>query len=300
LRFTDFNNEQSVKEGVVKIVEIISAKPVSFNDSMQSLRAKSKLIGNENYNGTITKETKDKAVIEKGGYRVIVKKEIRDNSGNVIQLKNWVVTAYDNVRGINEKKASVNTLTTPIDNEGSRAVTPDANSKMNTSSVSTLDSKKTTETVNLNTTQSNEASISTDKGKKDNPDKQKKDRIKSKTSHQKRLDTLKEFSDSSIRGKILHGIASGKFKFVWKDDGVKRGLASEFGYEGKETERRKRINLLSNKGYTPDQLAHYLWQNENPWGLEDTDIKNEILDVLRSVGSKKQALEELEGSKGIS
>ncbi|MCL1937363.1 MAG: hypothetical protein FWF52_03080, partial [Candidatus Azobacteroides sp.] len=114
----------------------IEDKHINRQNDFANINEAADIIGDVVNNGTVTKDTNDKAIIEKDGYRVIVKKTIRDNAGNIIHLKNWIVTAYDRARGAKEKKASANTLTTPIGNKGSRAVTPDADTgKRNTSPV---------------------------------------------------------------------------------------------------------------------------------------------------------------------
>ena len=45
-------------------------------------------------NGLIVRENKDKINIEYNGYRVSIKKTIRDSKGNVVENNNWIV-AYD-------------------------------------------------------------------------------------------------------------------------------------------------------------------------------------------------------------
>ena len=79
--------------------------------------------------GKIVKNKWDKATIEKDGYRVVVRKNLRDDAGNITDSKKrWVVTAFDNNRSAKEKEASATTRATPGDNQGGRAVTPNASS----------------------------------------------------------------------------------------------------------------------------------------------------------------------------
>lgn len=81
-------------------------------------------------NGTINeKKSKwDKVVIEKDGMAVVIRKNVRDNKGVVLdENKNWIVTAFDGNYKQGEKKntSSDTTLATPSINEGGRAVTSD-------------------------------------------------------------------------------------------------------------------------------------------------------------------------------
>ena len=83
-------------------------------------------------NGAINeKKSKwDKVVIEKDGYSVVIRKNLRDDKGNVVDnSKNWVVTAFESEHKQGEKKVSSDaTLAAPSINEGSRAVAPDETS----------------------------------------------------------------------------------------------------------------------------------------------------------------------------
>lgn len=119
-------------------------------------------------------------------------------------------------------------------------------------------------------------------------------RPKKPTTFQRRLQAV-EPNVSTVRDRILYGIASGTYKFRWKDQGVSMGLARELGLTGSETERRSRISLLSNNGYTPSTLAHRIWE-ETGMQLNDNDIRSEVIEVLSSISSPKQALETLESS----
>ena len=53
-------------------------------------------------NGDIVKEKWDKVTLEKDGYKVVISRNVRDNKGNILGEKNWVVTAFDSVRGQKE------------------------------------------------------------------------------------------------------------------------------------------------------------------------------------------------------
>lgn len=102
----------------------------------------------------------------------------------------------------------------------------------------------------------------------------------------------------SLRDYILRLVATGNIKFKWGDTDSSKGLASHLGINDSPSERRKRISLLSNSGYTPEQLAHNIWEQQDvqnsdlPFkGYETDEILNEILDVMSSVYSPSQALE---------
>lgn len=102
----------------------------------------------------------------------------------------------------------------------------------------------------------------------------------------------------SLRDYILRLVATGNIKFKWGDMDSSKGLASHLGINDSPGERRKRISLLSNSGYTPEQLAHNIWEQQDvqnsdlPFkGYETDEILDEILDVMSSVYSPSQALE---------
>lgn len=106
----------------------------------------------------------------------------------------------------------------------------------------------------------------------------------------------------SLRDFILREIASGNAKFKWADsENGTKGLASHLGIKNSPKERRMRISLLSNSGYTPEEFAHYIWERQDaqnsdlPFrGYETDEILDEVIDVLQSVYSPKQALEQAE------
>ena len=54
-------------------------------------------------NGLIVRKNKDKINIEYNGYRVSIKKTIRDSKGNVVENKNWIVTVFDKSKPKHEK-----------------------------------------------------------------------------------------------------------------------------------------------------------------------------------------------------
>ena len=112
-------------------------------------------------------------------------------------------------------------------------------------------------------------------------------RRKKETSEQK----LKRLSDHihSVRDYILYGIACGKYKFKWA------AIAKEAGYS--TGERRKMLSILDNKGYSIKTLAKYIWEdaeNSIRRGKTDHDIRNEIIDVLQTVNSRSDALNQLD------
>lgn len=102
----------------------------------------------------------------------------------------------------------------------------------------------------------------------------------------------------SLRDYILRLVATGNIKFKWGDTDSSKGLASHLGINDSPGERRKRISLFSNSGYTPEQLAHNIWEQQDvqnsdlPFkGYETDEILDEILDVMSSIYSPSQALE---------
>lgn len=78
-------------------------------------------------NGTITRENKDKVVIDYNDYRVAIRKQTRDNNGNVVEQGNWIVTAFDKSRSKKDKTPSEKTLSTPPFNQETDGVTLPSN-----------------------------------------------------------------------------------------------------------------------------------------------------------------------------
>jgi hypothetical protein len=93
----------------------------------------------------------------------------------------------------------------------------------------------------------------------------------------------------TVRDKILYGIADGSYKFKWAS------VAKEAGY--KEGERKKMISILDNKGFTVEGLAHRVWEeNGGSYGRGPSDdaIRDKIIDVLQTVNSRTDALNQLD------
>lgn len=111
-------------------------------------------------------------------------------------------------------------------------------------------------------------------------------------SFKERLNSLSE--PVSLEDYILQGIASGEYKFKW---GGKNGLSDELGLKS-DRERRSRIGILKNDGYTPETLAERIFQEieygQLPFSVEELEIRNSIIDILNRVHSRKRALEESE------
>ena len=78
-------------------------------------------------NGLIIKNKWDKVTIEKDGFRAVIRKNVRDNNGYIVNYKkNWVVTSFDNNKPKSQKEASAITLATPDSTSEGRAVASDA------------------------------------------------------------------------------------------------------------------------------------------------------------------------------
>ena len=87
------------------------------------------VIDNVIKHGTIVRENADKVNIEYDGYRVSIRKTIRDKEGNIVSNKNWIVTAFDKSKPKHEKrrKSSSETLSTPSTNREADGVTLPSN-----------------------------------------------------------------------------------------------------------------------------------------------------------------------------
>ena len=80
-------------------------------------------------NGKIVRENADKVNIDYNGYRVSVRKNVRDGQGNIVENKNWVVTAFDRNTPKHEKRrtSSSETLSTTSANQEADGVTLPSN-----------------------------------------------------------------------------------------------------------------------------------------------------------------------------
>ncbi len=109
------------KEGLEHIIE----KHINTLHDFSSIEEAVNVIDDVIKNGIVSRENPDKANLDHNGYRVSVKKQIRDDKGNVTGKKNWVVTAFDKERGVKEKEraSSGGTLTTPPTNQSAGGVT---------------------------------------------------------------------------------------------------------------------------------------------------------------------------------
>ena len=122
------SNENS--EGLDHIIE----KHIKAHNDFDSVESAINAIDDVIKNGSLNerKSKWDKAVFEKGGYMVVVRRNLRDNQGNVIDKnKNWIVTAFDSSKKQGDKKGELPsdvTRATPNTNKGGRAVTPNGNS----------------------------------------------------------------------------------------------------------------------------------------------------------------------------
>ena len=120
-----------------------------------------------------------------------------------------------------------------------------------------------------------------------------------KSTRSAQLESLGDYV--SIDDVILRDIASGGVKFIWKDQGVRRGLATELGFADRPGEQQARLGILNSKeGVTPEEYAEHLYHtygrgNEGgtgvSWNLDDTEIKNRVLDILMTATSQKIATE---------
>jgi hypothetical protein len=95
----------------------------------------------------------------------------------------------------------------------------------------------------------------------------------------------------TVRDDILYGIATGAYKFKWAS------VAKETGYGNGE--RKKMLSILDNKGFTISKLAHKIWESDTGYGKsDDHEIRNEIIDVLHTVSSRTDALNQLDRGQG--
>ena len=120
--------DRTKNQGIDHIID----KHIEQHNDFASVDEAMSVIDDVINNGAINeKKSKwDKVVIEKDGYSVVIRKNLRDDKGNVVDdSKNWVITAFESEHKQGEKKVSSDaTLAAPSINEGSRAVAPDETS----------------------------------------------------------------------------------------------------------------------------------------------------------------------------
>lgn len=111
------------KGGLAHIISKHIVEQNDFNNIDEVINTMQQVINN----GTITRENKDKVVIDYNDYRVAIRKQTRDNNGNVVEQGNWIVTAFDKSRRKKDKTPSEKTLSTPPFNQETDGVTLPSN-----------------------------------------------------------------------------------------------------------------------------------------------------------------------------
>lgn len=111
------------KGGLAHIISKHIVEQNDFNNIDEVINTMQQVINN----GTITRENKDKVVIDYNDYRVAIRKQTRDNNGNVVEQGNWVVTAFDKSRSKKDKTPFEKTLSTPPFNQETDGVTLPSN-----------------------------------------------------------------------------------------------------------------------------------------------------------------------------
>lgn len=104
----------------------------------------------------------------------------------------------------------------------------------------------------------------------------------------------------SLKDYLLRTIGTGVYKFAWNDIDGTRGLKNEvFASRNTEAERKRRIYFLNNNGYTPETLAHEIWENagqgtdiNEDWARDTNDIRNEIIDIMLSYDTPTSMIDE--------
>lgn len=103
----------------------------------------------------------------------------------------------------------------------------------------------------------------------------------------------------NVRAQVLADIARGQ-RFVWNDspDGTKRGVATELGFMGNESERRARFGMLGSEATGAKHVSSYvhdLWEDSNGYALDmdDAALRDEVIDVLLATPSRASAMAQL-------
>lgn len=100
----------------------------------------------------------------------------------------------------------------------------------------------------------------------------------------------------SVRDEILRGMATGRFRFVWNDKDIRRGISKELGFSEVEKERRRRFWMFDNTGYSVDGLAHFLSESSDSpaYNRNPEDIRNEIIDIMNTYDTPTAMIEAAE------
>lgn len=103
----------------------------------------------------------------------------------------------------------------------------------------------------------------------------------------------------SVRDEVLRGIATGRFRFMWNDQDIRRGISKELGFVEVEEERRRRFWMFDNRGYSIDGLAHQLSEASDSPGyrMNPEEIRNEIIDVMNVYDTPTAMIEAAEGMR---
>ena len=129
------------KGGLAHIISKHIVKQNDFNNIDEVINTMQQVINN----GTITRENKDKVVIDYNDYRVAIRKQTRDNNGNVVEQGNWIVTAFDKSRSKKDKTPSEKTLSTPPFNQETDGVTLPSNGVPTSKGTQSSQTKETKE-----------------------------------------------------------------------------------------------------------------------------------------------------------
>ena len=129
------------KGGLAHIISKHIVEQNDFNNIDEVINTMQQVINN----GTITRENKDKVVIDYNDYRVAIRKQTRDNNGNVVEQGNWVVTAFDKSRSKKDKTPSEKTLSTPPFNQETDGVTLPSNGVPTSKDTQSSQTKETKE-----------------------------------------------------------------------------------------------------------------------------------------------------------
>lgn len=253
------------KAGLAHIID----KHIKQQNDFASLEDAIKIIDEVVVNGTPFRENADKMVLDKDGYRVVIGKQIRDEKGNVIQTKNWVITGFDRSRSKKEKTLSEKTLTTPPSDLEADGVTLPSNSV-------------------LSEDKDNESVIENQEDKVENP---------VLTPFQREL---KEQGDpANVEEIIAFAIARG-MKVKLNDREGSRGFAAHSGIKPGSKEYKGFINIQDEKkGFTPEMMAENLLANDQSGLLkmDSKELTDLIVDLVPRINSRRKALEFIKSNR---
>ncbi|RGL03406.1 putative barnase/colicin E5 family endoribonuclease [Prevotella disiens] len=196
------------KGGLAHIISKHIVEQNDFNNIDEVINTMQQVINN----GTITRENKDKVVIDYNDYRVAIRKQTRDNNGNVVEQGNWIVTAFDKSRSKKDKTPSEKTLSTPPFNQETDGVALPSNGVTASKVTQSSQTKETKEDKFSPTPRKNGESITdyaervAEEHQAQRTRKKEEAKVDKRLVRDERMEELKKRLREKLRGQLNMGI----------------------------------------------------------------------------------------------